>query len=80
MHRSISISTLVHFHDNPLDVLTAYIDHGEGHDRAGGFAAQGLGGVLVRGIEGDWANVVGFPVWAFWRWMGELYEEGVFED
>lgn len=34
----------------------------------------------MKGIEGDWNNVVGFPVWAFWRWMNELWEEGVFED
>lgn len=31
---------------------------GEGSDRAGGFAVQGLGGHLVRRIDGDYNNVV----------------------
>lgn len=29
--------------------------------RAGGFAVQGQGGLLVKRIEGDYNNVVGFP-------------------
>ncbi len=32
--------TVVHFQDNPLSLLEAYVDNGEGLDRAGGFAAQ----------------------------------------
>lgn len=32
--------TLVTFGDNPVSLLTAYADNGEGIDRAGGFAVQ----------------------------------------
>ena len=32
--------TLVHFTDNPVSLLEAYVDSGEGIDRAGGFAIQ----------------------------------------
>lgn len=29
--------------------------------RAGGFAIQGMGGLLIERIEGDYNNIVGFP-------------------
>jgi len=32
--------TLVHFSENPVHILEAYADSGEGVDRAGGFAIQ----------------------------------------
>lgn len=32
--------SVVHFSDNPISLLEAYVDNGEGIDRAGGFAAQ----------------------------------------
>ncbi len=35
---------------------------GEWRDRAGGYAIQGLGSILVRSISGDFSNVVGLPV------------------
>lgn len=30
----------MHFSENPISLLEAYVDNGEGIDRAGGFAAQ----------------------------------------
>ncbi|KAH9169596.1 Maf/Ham1 [Lactarius sanguifluus] len=57
--RSLEERSLVYFFDNPLSLLNAYVDSGEGLDRAGGFAIQG--GLLIRKIEGDYHNVVGFP-------------------
>ena len=39
-----------------------YASAGEGHDKAGGYAVQGLGMALVARIEGDYSNVVGFPL------------------
>lgn len=30
----------MHFSENPIALLQAYVDNGEGLDRAGGFAAQ----------------------------------------
>lgn len=38
--RSIDERTVVHFADNPERKLKAYVDSGEGLDRAGGFAIQ----------------------------------------
>ncbi len=41
--------------------LDAYLASGEWQGRAGAYAIQGLGGRLVRSIEGDYLNVVGLP-------------------
>ena len=84
--------TLVYFADNPRHLVEAYVDNGEGLDRAGGFAiqvictsalylacltfgTQGLGGLLIRKIEGDYYNVVGFPAASFFTFLDLLLEE-----
>ncbi|WVQ94321.1 septum formation protein Maf [Kwoniella sp. CBS 9459] len=78
--QSISCSTLVQFYDNSNEVIKAYVDSEEGIDRAGGFAIQGLGGILIEKIDGNYDNCVGFPSAPFWRWMSELDEDGVFDE
>jgi len=39
-NRSFDERSLVHFAENPLHLLKAYAEYGEGLDRAGGFAVQ----------------------------------------
>jgi septum formation protein len=39
-----------------------YVETGEWRGRAGGYAIQERGALLVRAIEGDYLNVVGLPV------------------
>ncbi|MFA5551352.1 MAG: nucleoside triphosphate pyrophosphatase [Trueperaceae bacterium] len=39
-----------------------YAATGEGRDKAGGYALQGQGAVLVEAIEGCWSNVVGLSL------------------
>ncbi|KAN0113780.1 Maf/Ham1 [Russula decolorans] len=73
--RSLEERSLVYFPDNAPNLLRAYVDSGEGIDRAGGFAVQGLGGLLIRKIEGDYHNVVGFPAASFFRFLDLLVEE-----
>ncbi|KAK3397839.1 hypothetical protein B0T20DRAFT_453890 [Sordaria brevicollis] len=47
----------------PDDVIEAYVKTREGVDKAGGYAIQGIGGmVLVDKIEGSVDNVIGLPV------------------
>lgn len=43
-------------------LLEWYLATGEWSARAGAYAIQGCGAALVRGIEGDFLNVVGLPV------------------
>jgi septum formation protein len=42
--------------------IRRYLDSGEWRGRAGGYAIQGLGSVLVNRVEGDFSNVVGLPI------------------
>ena len=42
--------------------LATYLASGEWRDRAGAYAIQGLGSILVERLEGDFSNVVGLPV------------------
>jgi septum formation protein len=42
--------------------MDAYINSGEGKDKAAGYAIQGFGALFVERIEGDYFNVVGLPI------------------
>jgi nucleoside triphosphate pyrophosphatase len=56
--------TRVTFQDLDEAAIDWYLASGEWRGRAGGYAIQGRGGVLVRRVEGDYLNVVGLPVGA----------------
>lgn len=54
--------TRVHFRALSDQDIEAYLDSGEAMDKAGAYGIQGLGAVLVEGIEGCYYNVVGLPL------------------
>lgn len=60
--RSFVETTRVSFFDLTDEEIRAYVASGEPMDKAGAYGIQGRGRLLVSGIEGDWANVVGLPV------------------
>jgi septum formation protein len=54
--------TVVTFREATPGLLDWYVGTGEWAGRAGGYAIQGAGAVLVSGIQGDYLNVVGLPL------------------
>ena len=59
---SISVETKVYFKRMTMKEIGAYIKTGEPLDKAGGYAIQGLGAMIVKKIEGDYYNVMGLPL------------------
>lgn len=55
--------TNVKFKDLTDTEINSYIRSGEPFDKAGSYAAQGLGSLIVERIEGCYFNVVGLPVY-----------------
>jgi septum formation protein len=56
------VVTRVTFRPADGALLDWYVATGEWRGRAGGYAIQGAGAVLVDSIEGDYLNVVGLPL------------------
>ena len=52
----------VHFRDISDREIAAYVATGEPLDKAGSYGAQGRGALFVRGIDGDFFNVMGLPL------------------
>jgi septum formation protein len=55
-------SSEVTFRGLDPETLDLYLRSGEWRDRAGAYAIQGLGSILVERLEGDFSNVVGLSV------------------
>lgn len=53
--------------------LELYLSSGEWRDRAGAYAIQGLGSILVEGLDGDFSNVVGLPVGELLRLAPDIF-------
>ena len=60
--RTAAARTVVEFRALDAAAIDAYVATGEWRHRAGAYAIQGRGAVLVERIEGDYLNVVGLPV------------------
>ena len=55
-------STQVEFYKLGEKEIACYIATDEPMDKAGGYAIQGQGAMLVKGIVGDFYNVIGLPI------------------
>jgi septum formation protein len=66
--------TRVRFRELGQADIDRYLASGEWHDRAGGYAIQELGAMLVEEIQGDYFNVVGLPVPALLRLVPSLLQ------
>ena len=55
--------------------INEYIEAGEPYDKAGAYAIQGEAALFVKGIEGDFYNIVGLPVARLKREIALLQEQ-----
>ena len=55
-------TSLVQFRTLDEEEIRAYVNSGEGSDKAGSYAIQGLGRALVKFHRGSQSNIVGLPV------------------
>lgn len=62
-----SVSTEVNIAKLTDEEIEAYINTGEPMDKAGAYAIQGLFAPYVTGLNGDYYNIVGFPISSIYR-------------
>ncbi len=60
--KTFSEKTDVEFFDLTEGEIEEYISSSEPYDKAGAYGIQGKAGLLVKRINGDYYNVVGFPI------------------
>ncbi len=72
-----NVKTDVIFKELNEDEIKSYIRTKEPMDKAGAYGIQGLGGMLIKGIEGDYANVVGLPVSALYDTLKNDFETDI---
>lgn len=66
------ITTLVTFTPLTPALIEWYVSTGEPLDKAGAYAVQGAGGVLVQRVHGSVSNVVGLPLHSVARLAEQL--------
>ncbi|MFH0996724.1 MAG: nucleoside triphosphate pyrophosphatase [Pseudomonadota bacterium] len=70
------VSTEVRFKVLTPDEIEWYVHTSEPFDKAGAYAAQGLGAFMIKQIQGSYSNVVGLPVCEV---VESLVREGIVE-
>lgn len=70
--RQFAENTKVMVADMTKEQAMGYVLTGEPMDKAGAYAIQGKFAKYIRGIEGDFYNVVGFPIARFREEMKKL--------
>lgn len=71
---TLTVETRVYFKKLTTEEVQNYVKTGEPLDKAGAYAIQGLGAVIVEKINGDYYNVMGLPLHAL---VENLKEFGV---
>ena len=57
-----TVTSLVTFLALSDEIIDWYVTTGEPLDKAGAYAIQGAGAVLVEGVEGSVSNIIGLPL------------------
>lgn len=60
-----SVKTQVEFSEMTPDIVEPYLLSKDSLDKAGAYGIQGMGLTFVKGLQGSYSNVVGFPLVEF---------------
>lgn len=66
------VKTVVKFREIPEYLLNDYLTSGEYEDKAGSYAIQGKGALFIDYINGDFYNVMGFPINTLYKMLDRL--------
>ena len=58
---TLEVVTAVRFRALDAGTVERYVASGEGRDKSGAYAMQGLGAALIARIDGSSSNVIGLP-------------------
>lgn len=72
--------TRVRFYPLSGRMIDWYLNTGEPFDKAGAYGIQQKGALLVEGIEGDYFNVMGFPLAQAARKIGRMLENTAYRQ
>ena len=72
---TFSEKTDVEVYDMEDGEIAAYVSTGEPLDKAGAYGIQGSFAAYIRGIHGDYTNVVGLPLGRLCHEIKKLLEE-----
>jgi len=64
--------TEVYFKNLDFEEIKWYVDTKDSMDKAGSYGIQGKGSIFIERIEGDFFNVMGFPISKFYDKLKEL--------
>lgn len=65
--RSFAVRTDVEFYPLTKNEIDLYVQSGEPMDKAGAYGIQGKGSLFIKGIKGDYYNVMGLPISRLYR-------------
>ena len=72
--------TKVYFKELSEERIDDYVRAKEPMDKAGAYAVQGLGGMLIEKTEGDFLNVIGLPARKLFDILEKEFEFDVFKE